>query len=195
MDSPHHRPLTMEPPVLRVEGERAVSNPKRPLSHGSIGPWQARKKLEFGGEPSSANAQPWSTASWALGVSQDHTGPVLEESAIGTFPAEHERDAQSRTGTLAWGEGVAAPLAALILTTLGHPPANPLCCHWVQEKVGHLCFTSYLLFPRQASKHEGPHWLYHPVGDHRTLPTSLCLPALFPGFSQGSSLDYFWALF
>lgn len=55
---PQPRPLTMEPPVLRAEGERALSNPKRPLSHGSVGAWQAREKLEFGGEPSSANAQP-----------------------------------------------------------------------------------------------------------------------------------------
>ena len=104
-----------------------------------------------------------------------------EESA---FPGENEGDRQTRTDTLAKGADVAgclekqpAPLAPLVLTTLGHPPAHPpLLSSGSLGPLVRLQFTSYLLFPWQAPEHKGSHRLYHPVGDHRSPPARLPMP-------------------
>ena len=72
--------------------------------------------------------------------------PAMEHTFLGTavsqgpeelaFPGKHEGDRQTRTGTLARDADMAGclekqpgPLAALVLTTLGYPPAHPLYCH------------------------------------------------------------------
>lgn len=66
------------------------------------------------------------------------------------------------------------------------------CLHWDTQQPTHFAvtgqpgFTPSLLLPWQAPEHEGSHRLYHPVGDHRTLPTSPCPPALPPASPRGA---------